>query len=227
MTETTEQPVWFLWHPGTENVFSGYGLAVAPNRPDHLVGLLMVDRPHPVPAEWLAQVEETFGGYQLYQMTVGGERAIACQMHIELESLFYLRKFEDPLVHELRIVLQLQSLVENPPQPAFRLQWEPETEMWRSSFYRFQALFPPGDIVATPGALEALEEAGQDPWEFLSRHLVGDWGELDPHDVRENELSLQEGFRLLSSYQTSKGKKLWIITESDRSVTTILLPSEY
>ena len=54
-----------------------------------------------------------------------------------------------------------------------------------------------------------------------------DWGELSEDDVRENELSLDEGFRLLSNYRTTKGQQLWIITEADRSATTILLPSEY
>ena len=54
-----------------------------------------------------------------------------------------------------------------------------------------------------------------------------DWGELSEDDVRENELSLQQGFRLLSNYRTAKGQQLWIITEADRSATTVLLPAEY
>ena len=89
-------------------------------------------------------------------------------------------------------------------------------------------LFSLGQIVATPGALAALEKAGQTPLEFLSRHVRGDWGELDPHDRKENELGLKRGFRLLSSYRTGAGDtKVWVITESDRSVTTVLLPEEY
>jgi hypothetical protein len=87
--------------------------------------------------------------------------------------------------------------------------------------------FEPGRIVATHGALRALEEAGDDPAFFLSRHLSGNWGELDPEDVRENEFSLTHGFRLLSAYRLSDGTKIWIITEADRSATTILMPSEY
>jgi hypothetical protein len=71
-----------------------------------------------------------------------------------------------------------------------------------------------------------LEEAGEDPLRYLSRHHFGDWGELDEHDRRENELSLRHGWRLLSSYPVSE-KTVWIITEADRSVTTILLPEEY
>lgn len=90
------------------------------------------------------------------------------------------------------------------------------------------ALFPLGQIVATPGALAALEKAGQTPLDFVSRHVRGDWGELDEHDRKENELSLKRGFRLLSSYRISSGDtKVWVITESDRSVTTLLLPEEY
>jgi len=88
-------------------------------------------------------------------------------------------------------------------------------------------LFPLGHIVATPGALAALERAKQPPTRFLARHAIGDWGELEPTDVAENEYSVVRGFRLLSSYQTDAGEKLWIITEADQSATTLLLPEEY
>lgn len=90
-----------------------------------------------------------------------------------------------------------------------------------------QPLFSTGQIVATPGTLSALEQANQTPAEFLRRHVAGDWGELDSHDIAENEYSLTHGFRLLSSYRTTAGKTLWVITEADRSVTTLLLPEEY
>ena len=80
-------------------------------------------------------------------------------------------------------------------------------------------LFPAGQIVATPGALALLEQTNKSPLEFLSRHLRGDWGDLDKEDKTENELSLKHGFRLLSSYQVNKTEKLWVITEADRSVT--------
>ncbi len=89
------------------------------------------------------------------------------------------------------------------------------------------ARFPLGQIVATPGALAALEEAADNPASFLRRHVTGDWGELDEHDRQENELSVEHSFRLLSSYTLSNGTKLWVITEADRSATTLLLPSEY
>jgi hypothetical protein len=88
-------------------------------------------------------------------------------------------------------------------------------------------LFPLGRVYATPGALEALDESKQSAEEFLRRHQQGDWGELCDEDRRENELSLARGFRILSSYRTAAGIKLWVITEHDRSVTSLLLPSEY
>jgi hypothetical protein len=87
--------------------------------------------------------------------------------------------------------------------------------------------FPLGQIVATPGALDALAEAGERPATLLKRHLNGDWGEVDEHDRHENDRSLADGCRLLSAYTLATGMKLWIITEADRSSTTLLLPSEY
>ena len=87
--------------------------------------------------------------------------------------------------------------------------------------------FALGQTYITPGAEEALQIAGQTAIEFLRRHMSCDWGELSDDDVQENELSLKEGFRLLSNYRTGKGQQLWIITEADRSATTVLLPAEY
>jgi len=90
-----------------------------------------------------------------------------------------------------------------------------------------QPLFSLGHNVATPGALAALEKAGQSPAEFLERHQHGDWGAVSEGDRHENQISLERGFRLLSSYRTNAGDKLWVITESDRSATSVILPSEY
>ena len=90
-----------------------------------------------------------------------------------------------------------------------------------------EPLFPLGRIVATPGALDALARANQSPQEFLNRHVTGDWGELGEEDKAENNYSLKHGFRILSSYKTTAGEKLWLITESDRSLTTLLQPEEY
>jgi hypothetical protein len=88
-------------------------------------------------------------------------------------------------------------------------------------------LFTLGRVVATPGALAALEASGESLFTYLSRHQSGDWGEVPLEDIKENEFSLRHGLRLLSAYQTSAGNKLWVITEADRSSTCILLTEEY
>ncbi len=88
--------------------------------------------------------------------------------------------------------------------------------------------FEIGGIYATPGAITALEEAGEVGLTYLARHHSGDWGDVSEPDKEENELSLKEGFRIVSAYTLpNTGEKIWIITEADRSSTTILLPSEY
>jgi hypothetical protein len=82
--------------------------------------------------------------------------------------------------------------------------------------------FTLGHLVATPGALAVIEKSGQQSGDFLARHVSADWGEVPPEDIKENEFSLQHGFRLLSAFHTSTGDKLWVITEADRSSTRIL-----
>lgn len=90
------------------------------------------------------------------------------------------------------------------------------------------ALFPLRRLVATPGALTLLMNAGENPIALVDRHRSGDWGEVPPEDARENELSVHEGFRIVGSYPVGDdGAKVWIITEWDRSSTCILLPEEY
>lgn len=84
-----------------------------------------------------------------------------------------------------------------------------------------------GQIVATPGALEALEKNSQSASEFLQRHARCDWGDVDAEDAEANNLALSDGSRLLSSYHLKDGSKLWVITEADRSSSCCLLPSEY
>ena len=87
-------------------------------------------------------------------------------------------------------------------------------------------LFTLGAIVATNGALDLLDRAGADATVFLERHQHGDFGSLDESDVRENMSAIEHDSRILSAYQIGAAR-LWIITEADRSVTTLLLPSEY
>jgi hypothetical protein len=88
------------------------------------------------------------------------------------------------------------------------------------------APLPLGRVVVTPGALNLLSEIGEDPFGYIARHAAGDWGTLCAFDRRQNEIALREGYRVLSSYETTAGR-VWIITEADRSITTILLPEEY
>lgn len=85
--------------------------------------------------------------------------------------------------------------------------------------------FSLGRLLITRGALDVLTP--EDIANAICRHGQGDWGDLDPDDVAENEASLEEGFRLLSAYKSASGERFWVITEADRSVTTFLLPSEY
>ncbi|WP_201767214.1 hypothetical protein [Rhodopirellula sallentina] len=87
--------------------------------------------------------------------------------------------------------------------------------------------FALGQVVATPGALDALETAKQTPIEFIQRHVVLDQGELDEEDQQTNLEAVANSERVLSSYLLSDGTKIWIITEADRSSTCLLLPEEY
>jgi hypothetical protein len=89
-------------------------------------------------------------------------------------------------------------------------------------------LFSLGQIVSTPGALEAFMKEGGRMTDLLRRHVTGDWGDLCDDDRRENDLSVKEQLRILSAYTLPQtGVRIWIITEADRSITTFLLPEEY
>lgn len=88
-----------------------------------------------------------------------------------------------------------------------------------------EAKFRLGQIVATPGALEKLSH--EEIVLALSRHVRGDWGELDAHDTAANELALKDGSRLFSVYESAAGVRFYVVTEWDRTVTTVLLPEEY
>jgi hypothetical protein len=91
-------------------------------------------------------------------------------------------------------------------------------------------LFPLGRLFSTPGALEALGDANAnaDPLDYLMRHHTGDWGDLCADDKAQNDAAVKDGGRIFSAYILTGTKvKIWIITEADRSCTTILLPDEY
>ena len=88
-------------------------------------------------------------------------------------------------------------------------------------------LFSPGQVVATPASLEALADAGESVFTYLERHLSGDWGDIDSEDTYANVYALEHDLRLLSAYKLKNGQRIYIITEWDHSVTTVLLPEEY
>lgn len=95
-------------------------------------------------------------------------------------------------------------------------------------------LFPLGRVLLTPGAAEVMKAAGDKPSQYLIRHVMGDYGEISKPvggkcqaDHRASTHAIEHDLRIISNYLTSGGEALWVITESDRSVTTMLLPEEY
>lgn len=89
-------------------------------------------------------------------------------------------------------------------------------------------LFDLGAVVGTPGAIDALQRTGISARTLLQRHISGDWGDIHPEDVGLNEQALVNGERIMSVYTLSQtGETVWVITEWDRSITTLLLPTDY
>ena len=120
-----------LWHPGTEDILSGYGLVLAPL---HLVGLVMVDRPRVADPQWLAKIERAFGDYQLVVMSGHGERGLACHMYIDPTSAQYMRPLNTPLGAAL--AQALFPLVESPPAVALGFAWDPGSRCWVSHLWQ-------------------------------------------------------------------------------------------
>jgi hypothetical protein len=87
--------------------------------------------------------------------------------------------------------------------------------------------FPLGKLLMTPGAIDALDQSGESALSFLRRHAAGDWGTVGGEDRKLNDEATINGSRILSAYLTTRGDRIWIISEADRSATTILLPDEY
>ena len=125
--------LYFLWHAGGEEVISGYGLVAQEGRKDHLVGLLMADRPRLADPAWLARIEEAYGEYQLVPMTEGRKRGILCQMRVAQDSLHLLRTGPHPRARDIRTALT--SLLDNPPNPIFKVRWNLERGAWQSQFW--------------------------------------------------------------------------------------------
>lgn len=90
-----------------------------------------------------------------------------------------------------------------------------------------RALFPLGTACITPGAKDLLKKLAQSPFALLMRHQTGDWAQFDEHDQEANRLAVLHGHRVFSYYEVGDSKKVYVITEADRSSTTIILPEEY
>lgn len=97
----------------------------------------------------------------------------------------------------------------------------------KPDFQQCIPLFSLGEVVATPGALDLLDRTSTNSLLLLLRHQQGDWGDVPTEDAAENVFAIKNGLRILSSYTLNQSERLWIITEADRSVTTLLLPEEY
>ena len=132
--------VWYLWHPDTKDVFSGYGLGESN---DYLIGILMVDRPRKAPIGYLNQIKKAFGECQLYPMATDGCRGILCQMSIEEESRKYVKNFEFSI--NAIVMERFSPLLENKPNPHFLMQYSHMERLWLSEFY-FPENHQKGDI---------------------------------------------------------------------------------
>ena len=130
VTDPGENRLYYLGHPNQPELFSGYGLAIWPDSRSLLVGALMIDRPRPADPDWLAEIEATFGPYQLVPMTSRGERGLLCQMQIRPDSLAHLRHIPGPQTKALQEALR--PLLRRLPTPLLALWWDPETGCWRS-----------------------------------------------------------------------------------------------
>lgn len=93
------------------------------------------------------------------------------------------------------------------------------------SFLTRDSRFPPGRLLITPGAIGAVTKT--DSMYAFFRHLQGDWGDVSESDWKRNDQALKSGGRLFSVYHSSAGREFWIITEADRTSTTILMPEDY
>ena len=149
------------------------------------------------------------------------------QAHLERQQAKMLTTYQNANQSERNAVIkQIDSFLEVVPKDA-KTSWLKFRRKLENLNEKSPALFPLGEVYLTIGAKDALEESNQTPNEFLAKHQTGDFGIIGNEDWQENLLSIKEGFRILSAYKTSKDVKLWLITEADRSSTTVLEPNEY
>ncbi len=157
-------------------------------------------------------------------LTQTQQDAKAAYLHKQSEQMLALYKKADTDERKATIK-QIDSFLSviSRDEKLFWLKFRRKLEILNES----AVLFPLGEVYLTVGAKEALEESNQLSNEFLAKHQKGDWGIICEDDKKENELSVKEGFRILSAYKTDRDVKIWVITEADRSSTTVLLPDEY
>jgi hypothetical protein len=151
--------------------------------------------------------------------------AKAAYLNRQSEQMLALYENADTTEREA-IIKNIDSFLDVVPKDA-KIFWLKFRRKLETLNEQSSVLFPLGEVYLTIGARETLEESNQTPNEFLAKHQSGDWGIIGKEDWKENDFSVKVGFRILSAYETSQDEKLWIITEADRSSTTILLPSEY
>ena len=132
--------LFFLSNPGSENIFSGYGLTIQPDRKEYIAGLLIIDRPKPADPKWLKKVEDTFGECSLAPMVASGERGIFCRMQIEPESEKFLRRYSSINTRGLKTALE--PLISKIPKPLFSMHWNEEEQAWQSE------IVPPNELPA-------------------------------------------------------------------------------
>lgn len=129
-----------LYHPDTTDIFSGYGLVMQDDWPGHLMGLLMVDRPHSADPAWLARIDDLYGACDLLPLTVRGDRGLLCQMYIEPDSLQHLRRFSPAFGQPLQAALS--PFLEEPPAPTLLVRWDEERRLWLSEMIVRHGLSP-------------------------------------------------------------------------------------
>jgi hypothetical protein len=159
-------------------------------------------------------------------MNLSQTQANAKQAYLDYQQEKMLALYEKADTTERKAIIKhIDSFlsVVSRDEKLFWLKFRRKIEILNES----KVLFSLGQVFMTIGAREALEESNQTAIEFLARHQKGDWGDVCPEDRQENDFSVKEGYRILSAYKTAKAEKIWIITESDQSSTTVLLPSEY
>ena len=116
-------------------------------------------------------------------------------------------------------------MAHDPKQPAFLVASNDQNQAVVA--LPITPLFPLGEVVSTPGALEAMQAANVSPLALLHRHLRGDWGDLDKHDKQLNDIAVNDGGRIFSAYNIGNNQRLWIITEANRASTCLLKPEDY